>query len=118
MAGAPSAARGAREGFGRVRPDRRPGRRQVVVLYVEQEESVRRQMMRAQLASLHNQCARPPARPAPAPPPARLARSGERVLSAVLRTELQEWRAPDLQKLSSRRVAGAQPGAACMSPCV
>ena len=30
---------------------------QVVVLYVEQEESVRRQMMRAQLASLHNQCA-------------------------------------------------------------
>ena len=29
---------------------------QVVVLYVEQEESVRRQMMRAQLASLHNQC--------------------------------------------------------------
>ena len=27
-----------------------------MVLYVEQEESVRRQMMRAQLASLHNQC--------------------------------------------------------------
>lgn len=29
----------------------------MVVLYVEQEESVRRQMMRAQLASLHNQYA-------------------------------------------------------------
>jgi hypothetical protein len=32
----------------------RCGARQVVVLYVEQEESVRRQMMRAKLAAMHN----------------------------------------------------------------
>ena len=33
---------------------------QVVVLYVDQEESVRRQMTRAHVAALHNRCAAPP----------------------------------------------------------
>jgi len=80
----------------------------VVVLYVEQEESVRRQMMRAQLASLHNQCARPPSRGQRPYPIA--AGSGERCLSAVWRSELQlqERRAPDLHKLSSHCTMGAQ----------
>jgi len=84
----------------------------VVVLYVQQEESVRRQMMRAQLASLHNQCARPPSRGQRPrrPPPERRAR-GSYCLSAVWRSELQlqEWRAPDLHKLSSHCTMGAQP---------